>query len=129
MARLPTTGATVALPLKDEGQLRRVLCHLEAEHAFDAAAVHELYWKLAEIVGQWLSEQQRLDISPVGKALLSVAKSLGEISQFLGVLETGIHSDIETDSRTSATARTTRRALDWNGRRLTCLVSYRFPAR
>lgn len=95
MARLPDTGASCASPLKDEGELHRVLSDLEVGHAFDAAGVHELYWKLGELVGRWIAEQEQLEVSPVGKALLSLAKNLGEISQFLGGLEMGIHFNIE----------------------------------
>lgn len=95
MARLPAAGAAVASPPQDEGELQRVLSDLNVRQAFDAAAVHELYWKLAELVGRWISEQQRLEASPVGKALLSIAKNLSEISPFLSGLETGIHSDLE----------------------------------
>src|SRR5262249_11707673 len=43
----------------------------------------------------WMSEQQRLEVSAVGKALLSMAKNLNEVSGLLGGLETGIHSDLE----------------------------------
>lgn len=95
MTRLPTTGASIASPCRNEGQLRRVLSDLRVEYAFDAAAVHELYWKFGAIIGQWMSEQQRLEVSPVASALLSTAKNLSEVSVLLGGIETGIHSDVE----------------------------------
>jgi hypothetical protein len=42
-----------------------------------------LYWKLGAIIGQWMSEQQRLEASAVGKALLSTARNLNEVSALL----------------------------------------------
>lgn len=95
MARLPASGATIASPLRGKGELHRVLSDLDVGHEFDAIAVHELYWKLGEIIGQWMSEQQRLEVSPVAKALLSTAKNLSEVSLLLGGLETGLHTDLE----------------------------------
>ena len=95
MARLPTSGASVASPYRDEGHLHRVLCDLRIGHAFDVTAVQEIYLELGEIIGRWMSEQQRVEVSPVGKALLSMAKSLNEVSALLAGLETGIHSDLE----------------------------------
>ena len=95
MARLSTSGASVASPHRDEGELLRVLSNLHVGHAFDAAAVHQLYLKLGTIIGQWMSEQQRLEVSVVGKVLLSTAKNLSEASALLGGLEIGIHSDLE----------------------------------
>jgi hypothetical protein len=95
MARLSTSGASVVSPYRDEGELRRVLSDLRVEHAFDGAAIHAVYWKLGAIIGQWMSEQQRLEVSAVGKALLSAAGNLNEVSTLLGGLETGIHSDLE----------------------------------
>src|SRR5437016_4480802 len=87
MARLPASGATTASPLRDEGELQRVLADLQVGHVFDESAVQELYWKLGEIIGQWLSEQHRLEVSPVAKALMSMASSLSEISLILRALE------------------------------------------
>jgi hypothetical protein len=95
MARLPTSGASVASPYRDEGHLHRVLCDLRIGHAFDVTAVHEIYLELGEIIGRRMSEQQRLEVSPVASALLSMAKNLSEVSMLLGGLETGIHSDLE----------------------------------
>jgi hypothetical protein len=96
MTRLPSSGATIATPRRDEGQLQRVLADLQVGHVFDQNAIHELYWKVGEIIGQWLSEQQRLEVSPVARALLSTAKNLSEVSVRLGGLETGLHTDLET---------------------------------
>jgi hypothetical protein len=84
-----------SIALSRRGDLRRVLSDLRIGHAFDMTAVHEIYLQLGEIIGRWMSEQQRLEVSPVGKALLSTAKSLNEVSALLGGLKPGIHSDLE----------------------------------
>jgi hypothetical protein len=95
MGRLPATGARIASPCRDEAELHRVFSDLHVGHAFDSIAVHELYWKFGAVIGQWLSEQQRLEVSPIAKILLSTAKNLGEVSLLLGGLETGFHSEVE----------------------------------
>jgi hypothetical protein len=95
MPRLPAVGATMATPHRDEEELKRVLTKLGVAHVFDEAAVHELYWKLGAIIGEWLSEQQRLEVSPVAKALLTTAKNLSEVSTLLSGMEPGLHTDIE----------------------------------
>jgi hypothetical protein len=95
MARLPASGATIASPLRDKEELQRVLADLQVGHVFDEGAVHELYWKLGAIIGQWMSEHLRLEVSPVARALLSTAKNLSEVSVLLGGIETGIHSNLE----------------------------------
>jgi hypothetical protein len=95
MARLPASGASIASPRRDEADLHRVLSELHVGDAFDASAVHELHWKFGTVIGQWLSEQQRMEVSPIAKALLSTAKNLSEVSLLLGGIETGFHSDLE----------------------------------
>src|SRR4051812_29178232 len=95
MARLPASGARIASPRRNEGELQRVLSDLCVGHSFDATTVHELYWKFGAIIGQWLSEQQRLEVSPIAKALLSTARNLSEVSQLLSGIETGLHSEFE----------------------------------
>ncbi len=59
------------------------------------AAVHELHVKLAVIIGQWMSEQQRLEVSSVSGALLSTARNLNEAAVTLGGFETGLHTGLE----------------------------------
>jgi len=82
-------------PLRDEEELKRVLSDLRVDHVLSPAAVHEIYLSLASIIGQWMSEQQRLEVSSVAGSLLSTAKSLNEAVLTLGGLETGLHSDLE----------------------------------
>ena len=95
MSRLPVTGASVATPARTEEELVQVLVDLGAGQAFGHDAVHELHSSLAKIVGAWFSEQHRMEVSDVGRELLSVAKGLSDVSRSLGGVETGIHSDLE----------------------------------
>jgi hypothetical protein len=104
MALLPASGATIASPLRGEEELQRVLSDLHVGHAFDATAVPELHKKLGMIIGKWLSEQERMEVSPVAKALLSTAKNLSEVSKLLSGLETGFRSSVEI-AVTSQTAK------------------------
>lgn len=95
MTRLPGSGARIDTPRRAKGELKAVLCDLRVAQVLDEAAQHELYWNLGEIIGQWSRERERLEVSPVAKALLSMANNLSEVSRLLGGLETGIHSDLE----------------------------------
>jgi hypothetical protein len=83
-------------PLRDEGELKRVLSDLRVDQVLSSAAMHELYMNLGGIIGQWMSEQQRLEVSSVAGLLLSTARSLNEASLILGGFEPGIRSDLET---------------------------------
>jgi hypothetical protein len=100
MARLPVSGAAIATPLRGEMELRPVLAELQVGHTFEESAIRELYWNLGQIVGRWLSEEQRLEVSPVAKALLSMASSLSEISVVLRALEPGLSRRLEVEVAT-----------------------------
>jgi hypothetical protein len=95
MARLPTSGASVASPVGDLEELKHALSEFHVDQAFDAIAIRDVHGKLSQVVGRWLSEQSRLDTSLLGNTLLRIAKNLSEASVLLGGLETGIHSDVE----------------------------------
>jgi hypothetical protein len=95
MALLPTSGATIASPLRGKEELERVLCALHVGRKFNATAVQEIHTKLGVIIGEWMSEQERREISPVAKALLSTAKNLSEVSRLLSGRETGLRSSVE----------------------------------
>jgi hypothetical protein len=95
MPRLPVAGASIASPLQDEGELKRVLSDLGVDQVLSPTAVHELHLNLAAIIGQWMLEQQRLEVSSVAGSLLSTARSLNEASLILGGFETGFHSYLE----------------------------------
>ncbi len=74
--------------------MKRVVSDLGVD--LSPAAVHELHVKLAVIIGQWMAEQQRLEVSSVSGALLSTARNLNEAAVTLGGFETGLHSGLET---------------------------------
>jgi hypothetical protein len=95
MTRLPVSGSSIASPLRSEGDLKGVLSDLRVDHVLSRAAVHEIYLSLGSIIGQWMSEEQRLEVSSVAGSLLSTAKSLNEAVRTLGGFETGLHSDLE----------------------------------
>jgi hypothetical protein len=95
MALLPASGATIASPQRGEGELQCVLSNLRVWRAFDATALQELHRKLGVIIEEWLSEQERMEVFPVAKALLSTAKNLTEVSRLLSGLETGFRSSVE----------------------------------
>ena len=97
MPRLPTSGASVMTPCREESELGRVLSELCPGITFDEAIVHKYYMTLASLIGGWLSEQGRLETLPVKKALLTMAKDLSAASALLSGLETGWRSDLETE--------------------------------
>ena len=97
MPRLPTSGASVMTPCREESELGRVLSELCPGITFDEAIVHKYYMTLASLIGGWLSEQGRLETSPVKKALLTMAKDLTAASVLLSGLETGLRSDLEIE--------------------------------
>ena len=65
MTRLPTSGASLMTPCREESELKHVLSELCSRTTFDDDAVHEYYVKLASLIGGWLSEMGRLETSPV----------------------------------------------------------------
>jgi hypothetical protein len=95
MSKLLSPGVQLATPARTERDLAQVLSDLGVGQGFGPAAITEVYSELGKIVGGWHSEQYRLEVSDVGRALLSVARCVGEASRSLGGLETGIHSDLE----------------------------------
>jgi hypothetical protein len=95
MARLPARGAAVAVPSRDESELRGILPDLHVDQRFDAANIHDLYLKLGAVIGRWMAEQYRLEVSPLAKALLSAANNLSEVSALLSGLQTGMRSELE----------------------------------
>jgi hypothetical protein len=84
-------------PCRQESELGRVLSELCPGITFDEAVVHNYYVTLASLIGGWLSEQGRLETSPVKKTLLTLAKDLSAASALLGGLETGLRSDLEIE--------------------------------
>jgi hypothetical protein len=97
MPRLLTSGASVMTPCREESELGRVLSELCRGITFDEAIIHTYYMALASLIGGWLSEQERLETSPVKKTLLTLAKDLSAASALLSGLETGLRSDLEIE--------------------------------
>ncbi len=97
MPRLPTSGASLMVPCRQELELKRVLSELCPDTIFDDAVVNRHYLTLASLIGGWLAERSRLETSPVKNALLTVAKNLGEITTFLSGLDTGLRGDLEME--------------------------------
>ena len=104
MKRLPIKGASIITPRRAEGDLKLVLEKVGAGHAFDDAATHDLYLRIGEIYGTWLSEQEAAGVSAVAKALRSTARNLIEASKVLSGQQTGLRTRIEIE----ATSLTTR---------------------
>jgi hypothetical protein len=84
-------------PCREETELGRVLSELCPGIAFDEAVVHHYYVTLASLIGGWLSEQGRLETSPLKKTLLTLAKDLSAASVLLSGLETGLRTDLEIE--------------------------------
>jgi len=95
MPRLPTSGSFLMTPCREKPNLQHVLSKLCPETNFSDASVHNYYMTLGSLIGGWLSEQARLETSPVKNALLTTAKNLSEASALFGGLETGVRSDSE----------------------------------
>jgi len=97
VTRLPTSGGSITSPYQSEEQLKRVLCKLCGDGVLNPASIHETYIKLGAIIGEWMLEQERLEVSSVAGSLLSTAKNLNEAALFLSGFETGIHSRLEIE--------------------------------
>ena len=103
MKQLAIRRYSTVTPFRNEEQLKCVLCDLGVVEAFDATAVHELYYKIGGIIGAWLSEHESRDVSPVAKALLAVARHLTDASKLLSGRVSGFHTHVEIEV-TSKTA-------------------------
>src|SRR4051794_34426722 len=90
MARLPTSGSTVATPRLQEAELRNVLAELCPDGKFSESDVNEFYGRLAQIIGQWSAEQSRLDISPLAKMFTAMSKELNKVAKILSGHESGL---------------------------------------
>jgi hypothetical protein len=101
MARLPISGSTVATPHLDEADLRNVLVELCPDGKFSESDISEFYGRLAQIIGQWSAEDNRLDIAPLAKTFTAMGKELKKVAEILSGHETGLHEihDIEIVSQ------------------------------
>jgi hypothetical protein len=90
MARLPTSGSTVATPHLDEADLRNVLAQLCPDGKFSESDASEFYRRLGRIIGLWSAEHDRLDIAPLAKTFTAMGKELKKIAEILSGHETGL---------------------------------------
>lgn len=90
MARLPTSGATVATPARGKADLRKVLLELCPDAQFCASDTNEVYRRLARIIGRWSAEEDRLDIAPLIKTFDAMGKELNKAAKILSGHETGL---------------------------------------
>ena len=90
MARLPTSGATVATPLRGKADLRSVLIALCPDAQFSASDTKEIYGRLGQIIGQWSAEGDRLDIAPLIKTFEAMSKELTKTTKILSGHQTGL---------------------------------------
>lgn len=91
MARLPTSGATVATPIRDKADLRTVLVELCPDAQFSASDTNKIYGRLGRIIGQWFAEEDRLDIAPLIKTFETMSKELNTTAKILSGHQTGLH--------------------------------------
>jgi hypothetical protein len=101
MARLPTSGSTVATPHLDEADLRNVLVGLCPDGKFSESDISKFYGRLARIIGQWSAEDNRLDVAPLAKTFTAMGKELKKVAKILSGHETGLREvhDIEIVSQ------------------------------
>jgi hypothetical protein len=90
MARLPTSGATVATPHRDEADLQKVLAELCPEWSPKESDTKRFHRRLAGIIGQWSAEENRLDIAPLVKTFTAMGRELNKFAKILSGHETGL---------------------------------------
>jgi hypothetical protein len=90
MARLPTSGSTVATPLRSRADLRNVLIELCPDGKFSEADTNEIYGRLGRIIGRWSAEDERLDIAPLVETFETMGKGLKKAAKILSGHETGL---------------------------------------
>lgn len=67
-----------------------------AGQLLDSAAVDSLYLNLGVIIGKWMSAlEDRMEASPIARALLSTSRNLSEVSRLLSGRETGFRTGVE----------------------------------
>jgi hypothetical protein len=98
MKRLSIRGASLLTPARTEDELKLALGKLGVANSFDDAAIHDLYFRIAQICGSWFSEQEAAEVSPVSKALRSTGKNLLEASQLFSGRETGLTTHVEIEA-------------------------------
>jgi hypothetical protein len=103
MVRFVPIGSGIASPLRDEAELRCTLAELRVSDYLDEAAIHEIYLRLGVIIGKWLSEQERVEVDPVAKTLLRMARNLSEVSHLMSGLDAGLRNSFEITAASQVT--------------------------
>jgi hypothetical protein len=68
-----------------------VLAQLCPDWKFSESDIREFYGRLAEVIGQWSAEDNRLDISPLAKTFTAMGQELKKVAEILSGRETGLH--------------------------------------
>jgi hypothetical protein len=78
-----------------------VLAQLCPDWKFSESDIREFYGRLAEVIGQWSAEDNRLDISPLAKTFTAMGQELKKVAEILSGHETGLREihDIEIVSQ------------------------------
>ncbi|SRR6266849_9367673 len=97
MARLHTSGAVVCSPRRSVNELKSALDQLGVGNVLTDSELNDLHTELGSIIGKWMAEEERLEIAPVAKALLSIGRNLTEISTALDALNTGFHAEFDIE--------------------------------
>ena len=92
MARLPTSGATVATPVRGKAELRKLLTELCPDAQFSASDTNEISGRLGQIIGQWSAEEDRLDIAPLIRTFEAMSNELEKAAKILSAHQTGLRA-------------------------------------
>jgi len=84
MARLPVSGVRISTPFRDgpnprvldQADLQTVLSELCPQTVFTSSDIKEFYSDLSLVLGRWSAEQERIDSSPVARAISGVGGDL-----------------------------------------------------
>jgi hypothetical protein len=78
-----------------------VLAQLCPDGKFSESDTREFYRRLAQIIGRWSAEDNRLDIAPLAKTFTAMSRELKKVAEILSGHETGLHEihDIEIVSQ------------------------------
>jgi hypothetical protein len=78
-------------------ELKGVLDQLGVGNILSESELDGLHNQIGTIIGKWLGEEERLEIPPVAKALLSIGRDLTEVSTALDALNTGFHASFDIE--------------------------------
>jgi hypothetical protein len=97
MARLGKSGATFCSPHGSSEELKSALEQLGVGKVLNEWGLDDISAQLGGIIGKWMQEEQRLDVTPIAKALLTIGRHLNEVSSTLDALNTGFHANFDIE--------------------------------